>query len=277
MSIETSSFGQMPDGTPVKLYTLRNGGGMTVKVTDYGLIITEIRVPDRTGKAGNVVLGFDNLDRYLKGHPFFGAIAGRVANRIANARFIIDGKEYTVTRNSNPNHIHGGAKGFDKKVWASTPLPVTRDEATVEFSCLSPDGEEGYPGNLTVTVRYTLTARSELRIDYLATTDKPTPVNLTNHSYFNLAGAGDVLGHELTLAADFYTPCDDASSRPARFARSRAPRSISLRPQPSARAPPKPGSNPAATTTTSSSAAAANPSPWPPRSMSRQAGACSKR
>ncbi len=210
MSIETSSFGQMPDGTPVKLYTLRNAQGITVKVTDYGLIITELWVPDRNGKAGNVVLGFDTLDRYLNGHPFFGAIAGRVANRIANARFTIDGKEYTVTRNSNPNHIHGGAKGFDKKVWTATPMPVTQDDAAVEFSCLSPDGEEGYPGNLTVTVRYTLTARGELRIDYSATTDKPTPVNLTNHSYFNLAGAGDVLGHELTLAADFYTPSDEA-------------------------------------------------------------------
>jgi aldose 1-epimerase len=209
MSIETSSFGQMTDGTPVRLYTLRNPKGMTVKVTDFGLIVTALHVPDRQGKPGNVVLGFDNLDRYLKGHPFFGAIAGRVANRIANARFTIDGQTYTLARNNGPNHIHGGLNGFDKKAWASRPLPPTERAVAVEFSYLSPDGEEGYPGNLSVTVRYTLSDQSELRIDYAATTDKPTPVNLTNHSYFNLAGTGDVLGHELTLAADFYTPSDE--------------------------------------------------------------------
>lgn len=210
MSIQTSSFGQMPDGTPVKLYTLRSAKGATVKVTDYGLIITELFVPDRSGQPGNVVLGFENLDRYLKGHPFFGAIAGRVANRIAQASFTIDGRTYALARNSNPHHIHGGVKGFDKKVWTSRPLPATDHEVAVEFSYISPDGEEGYPGTLSVTVRYTLTERNELRIDYAATTDKPTPVNLTNHSYFNLAGSGDVLGHELTIEADFFTPSDEA-------------------------------------------------------------------
>jgi aldose 1-epimerase len=209
MTVEESVFGQMPDGTPVKLYVLKNPMGMVAKVTEYGLIITELRVPDRQGKIGNVVLGFDSLERYLKGHPFFGAIAGRVANRIANARFALDGKEYTLAKNNGPHHIHGGLKGFDKKVWKSRPLPCTAKEAAVEFSCLSPDGEEGYPGNLSVTVTYTLTDNNELRIDYRATTDKPTPVNLTNHSYFNLAGSGDISGHELMLMADHYTPADE--------------------------------------------------------------------
>lgn len=209
MTLDVSNFGRMPDGSPVRLYTLRNKNGMTVKVTEYGLIITELHVPDRTGKPGNVVLGFDNLDRYLKGHPFFGAIAGRVANRIGGARFTIDGREYTLAKNNGPNHLHGGLQGFDKKLWTSRPLPCTANEAAVEFEYTSPDGEEGYPGNLRVIVRYTLTAENELRIDYTATTDKPTPVNLTNHSYFNLAGEGDVLGHELMVAADFYTPTDE--------------------------------------------------------------------
>lgn len=209
MTIETTRFGQLPKGVPVNLHTLGNRKGMTVKITEYGLIITELYVPDRAGKPGNVVLGFDNLDRYLQGHPFFGAIAGRVANRIANARFSIDGRTYSLARNNGPHHIHGGPQGFDKKVWASWPLPPTEHEAAVEFAYLSPDGEEGYPGNLKVTVRYTLTDQNELRIDYTATTDQATPVNLTNHSYFNLAGAGDVLGHEVMLAADFYTAADD--------------------------------------------------------------------
>jgi len=209
MTIESSLFGTLPDGTPVRLYTLRNPHGVVVKVTEYGLIITELHVPDREGKPGNVVLGFDNLDRYLKGHPFFGAIAGRVANRIAGGRFAVDGHEYTLAKNNGPNHLHGGLKGFDKQVWKSWALPCTAHEAAVEFAYLSPDGEEGYPGNLRVTVRYTLTDQNELRIDYTAATDKPTPVNLTNHSYFNLAGEGDVLAHELMLAADLYTPTDE--------------------------------------------------------------------
>jgi aldose 1-epimerase len=145
----------------------------------------------------------------VKGHPFFGAIAGRVANRIANGRFTLDGKEYTLAKNNGPNHLHGGLKGFDKKIWKSVTRPATEHEVGVELSCFSPDGEEGYPGNLNVTVTYTLTEKNELRIDYKATTDKDTPVNLTNHSYFNLAGSGDVLGHELWLAAEKYTPTDE--------------------------------------------------------------------
>jgi aldose 1-epimerase len=206
--IESAPFGQMPDGAPVKLYTLKNPRGMAVKVTEYGLIITEVHVPDRHGKLGNVVLGFDNLARYLKGHPLFGAIAGRVANRISGARFTLDGKEYTLAKNNGPNHIHGGLKGFDKKVWKSRIRHCTEQEAAVEFAYTSADGEEGYPGHLVVTVVYTLTANNELRIDYYATTDKSTPINLTNHSYFNLAGSGDVCAHVLWLAADRYTPAD---------------------------------------------------------------------
>jgi len=209
MSLEEKVFGRTPDGTSVKIYTLRNPHGVVVKVIEYGALVTELHAPDRAGKAGDVVLGFDNLDRYVKGHPFFGAIAGRVANRIASGRFTLDGKEYTLAKNNGPNHLHGGLKGFDKKVWKSKPLPATDHEVGVELSCFSPDGEEGYPGNLEVTVTYTLTDKSELRIDYRAKTDKATPVNLTNHSYFNLAGSGDVLGHELWLAAEQYTPTDE--------------------------------------------------------------------
>jgi len=209
MSLDETLFGRLPDGTPVKLYSLKNRNGAVIKISEYGAIVTEINVPDRDGKLGDVVLGFDNLDRYVQGHPFFGAIAGRVANRIANGKFTLDGKEYTLAKNNGPNHLHGGLKGFDKKVWQSKPLPATDHEVGVELTCFSPDGEEGYPGNLHVTVTYSLTDKSELRIDYRATTDKATPVNLTNHSYFNLAGSGDILGHELWLAASHYTPTDE--------------------------------------------------------------------
>jgi len=209
MSLDEKIFGHMPDGAPVRIYWLKNRNGVVVKVAEYGAIITEIHAPDRDGKDGDVVLGFDNLDRYLKGHPFFGAIAGRVANRIANGRFTLDGKEYTLAKNNGPNHLHGGLKGFDKKLWKSKARPAGAHSVAVEMSCFSPDGEEGYPGNLTLTVVYTLTDRNELRIDYKATTDKATPVNFTNHSYFNLAGSGDILGHELWLNADNYTPTDE--------------------------------------------------------------------
>jgi aldose 1-epimerase len=208
MKIESKVFGKMPDGTEVLIYTMSNPHGMAAKVTEYGTILTELWVPDRSGRPGDVVLGFDNLERYLKGHPFFGATAGRVANRIAKGKFTLDGKEYTLAVNNGPNHLHGGNVGFDKKVWKSRALPVTAKEASVEFSYTSPDGEEGYPGTLAVKVVYTLTADNELRIDYTATTDKATPVNLTNHSYWNLAGRGNVLDHVLRLNADRYTPAD---------------------------------------------------------------------
>ena len=196
------------DGKTVTLFSLTNRKGTVVKVTNYGLIITDIQTEDRSGRLNHVVLGFDSLDPYLKGHPFFGAIAGRVANRIARGKFTLDGKEYTLAINNGPNHLHGGKKGFDKVVWTAKPLPATEHAQAIEFHYLSPDGEEGYPGNLDVTVTYTLTDENELRMDYRATTDKATPVNLTNHSYFNLAGSGDTLGTEVFIAADRYTPTD---------------------------------------------------------------------
>ncbi len=208
MKIESNVFGNTPEGREALIYTLRNPRGMVAKVTEYGAILTELWVPDRNGRADNVVLGFDNLARYLKGHPYFGATTGRVANRIAKGTFTLEGREYTLATNNGPNHLHGGTVGFDKRLWKSRALPATDKEAAVEFSYVSPDGEEGYPGTLTVKVVYTLTADNELRIDYTATTDKATLVNLTNHSYYNLAGSGSVLEHLLTLNADRYTPTD---------------------------------------------------------------------
>ncbi len=202
--IQKSSFGKLPDGTPVELYTLRNQNGLLARVANYGTIITELHVPDRSGATADVVLGFDNLDQYLAGHPYFGCTVGRVANRIAKGRFSLDGADYALAVNNGPNHLHGGLKGIDKVVWEATPQPG----ASVKFSYSSPDGEEGYPGKLAVAVVMTLSDANELRIDYSAVTDRPTPVNLTNHSYFNLGGAGDVLEHELMLAADDFTPTD---------------------------------------------------------------------
>jgi aldose 1-epimerase len=201
-------WGRTADGRPVHLFTLTNRGGMVAKITTLGAILTELHVPDRAGRVTNVVLGFDNLERYLKGHPAFGSTIGRVANRIANARFTLDGREYTLAANAGRHHIHGGRVGFHQRVWEAQPLPEQPDHGAVEFRYSSPDGEEGYPGRLEVRVTYTLTDANELRVDYVARTDKPTPVNLTNHSYYNLAGSGDVLGHVLELNADRYTPAD---------------------------------------------------------------------
>jgi aldose 1-epimerase len=206
--LEEQEFGKTPDGTIVKLYTLRNAKGMSAKIMTYGAIITEINVPDRHGAMTNVVLGADNFDQYLKGFPA-AAVIGRVANRIAKARFTLDGVEYKLAANSGPNHIHGGRKGFAQVVWQAKTLPTQQHAAAVQFSYFSKDGEEGYPGNLTATVTYTLTDQNELRIDYKATSDKATPVNLTNHAYFNLAGSGDCLDHELWLVAERYTLADD--------------------------------------------------------------------
>ncbi len=207
--VKQSSFGKMPDGTPVEMFTMTNAKGMVVKVITYGAIMTELRAPDRDGKMADIVLGFDNLKQYLDGHPYFGATIGRVANRIAKGKFTLDGTAYTVATNNYPNHLHGGIKGFDKVVWTAERPMSTQKGVSVKFSYISPDREEGYPGTLSVTVTYTLTNDNELRLDYRATTDKATPVNLTNHSYWNLAGEGDILGHELMLAADRYTPVDD--------------------------------------------------------------------
>ncbi len=209
--VGSGPYGKTPDGTPVQLYTLNNSSGMMAKVMTYGAILTELHAPDRNGRSGDVVLGFDSLQGYLAGHPYFGANVGRVANRIAGGRFTLDGKEYKLAANNGPNTLHGGLKGFDKVVWKAGNALATPDGATVSFTYRSRDGEEGFPGNLTATVTYTLTDNNELRVTYAATTDKATPVNLAHHSYFNLAGpaAGDVLGHEVTLFADKYTPVDD--------------------------------------------------------------------
>ncbi len=208
-SVERMDFGKTPDGTPVELHVLSNGR-ITAKVITYGGIVTELHVPDRQGKTADVVLGFDTLDPYIARNPHFGAITGRVANRIARAEFTLDGQEYKLAANNGKNTLHGGLRGFDKKVWKAEDASGPGGPA-VKLTYLSPDGEEGFPGNLSVAVTYTLTPDDALRIDYAATTDKPTLVNLTNHSYFNLAGhgAGTILGHELMIAADQYTPADD--------------------------------------------------------------------
>jgi aldose 1-epimerase len=181
--VEKSLFGKTPDGTSIELYTLKNAKGMVVKIMTYGAIVTEVHVPDRTGRMADVVLGFNRLDPYLGTHPYFGAIVGRVANRIAKGRFTLNGKLYKLATNNGPNHLHGGLKGFDKVVWKAEPLAAGA-AAAAKFSYVSPDAEEGYPGTLSVTITYTLASdNNELRIDYRATTDKPTPVNLSSHSY----------------------------------------------------------------------------------------------
>jgi len=203
-------FGKTPSGKRVDLFTLTNSQGLCAKITNYGTIITELRVPDRVGHLSNIVLGFDNLRQYLGGNPsYLGCTVGRVANRTAKGLFQLDGKKYKLAVNNGPHHLHGGARGFDKVLWASEI--VKGKEPAVAFTYLSRDGEEGYPGNLDVTVLMTLTSGDELRIDYTASSDRATPVNLTNHSYFNLAGGGNVLGHELKLAAKAYIPVDATS------------------------------------------------------------------
>jgi aldose 1-epimerase len=207
--VEERDFGKLSDGTVIRQFTLRNSKGMSAKVISYGAIITELRAADRNGVMTNVVLGATSLDQYAGSFNASAAVIGRFANRIAKARFTLDGAEYKLAANSGPNHIHGGRKGFARVVWNAKALPPRAHEAAVQFRYLSKDGEEGYPGNATVTVTYTLTDDNEFRIDYEATTDKPTPINLTNHAYFNLAGGGDVLDHTLWLAADRYTVADD--------------------------------------------------------------------
>ncbi len=202
-TIPRAPFGKTVDGQAVEAYTLKNANGVEVTAITYGGIMTSLKVPDRNGAIGDIVLGFDSIDGYLKVHPFFGAIIGRYGNRIAKGRFSIDKQPYTLATNNGPHHLHGGVRGFDKHLWQAEVL----SENSLRFSRLSPDGEEGYPGNLQVGVIYSLTNYNELIIDYTATTDLPTHVNLTHHSYFNLAGPGaDVLGHELMIDADRYTP-----------------------------------------------------------------------
>ncbi|MGA8657595.1 MAG: aldose epimerase family protein [Chthoniobacterales bacterium] len=209
LGVSKEPFGKMSDGTPVDKYTLTNTHGMTVTILTYGGIVQTIEVPDKNGKLANVSLGFDKLEDYIKDSPYFGAIIGRYGHRIAKGQFTVDGKQYQIPTNNGPNALHGGPKGFDKEVWAATPLENS-NWVGVELTYLSPDGQMGFPGNLAVTVRYTLNNDNALRIDYSAVTDKDTILNLTNHTYFNLAGAGHgtVLDQVAMINADKITPVD---------------------------------------------------------------------
>jgi aldose 1-epimerase len=209
-SVDKTPFGKTKDGKAVELYTLTNDQGASVKFIAYGGIITEINVPDRWGRVGNIVLGFKDLADYEAKNPYFGALIGRYGNRIGAAKFTLDGTPYQLAANNGPNSLHGGKIGFDKIVWAVEPQTDASGGAAAKLSYTSKDGEEGYPGTLTVQVVYTLTNDNELRIDYEAKTDKPTVVNLTSHSYFNLAGdgTGGIGDHILTINADRYTPVD---------------------------------------------------------------------
>lgn len=206
-------FGRLADGTAVDLYTLTNRHGVEARITNFGAGLVSLRVPDARGQLGDVVLGYDGAAGYEADTSYLGSIAGRYANRIAGGRFRLDGVEYRLARNNGPNHLHGGVRGFNKVLWRMRELRQRRGEAAVELSYLSRDGEEGYPGNLSATVTYVLTDRDELRIEYAATTDKATVVNLTNHAYFNLAGegAGSILSHVLRINADRFTPIDETS------------------------------------------------------------------
>ena len=209
LSVTRAPFGELPDGRAVELFTLANAHGIEVRAMTYGAIITSIRTPDRRGRVEDVVLGFDSLPGYLGGSPYFGAVVGRYANRIAGGRFTLEGVTYQLARNNGPNSLHGGNRGFDKVLWSGEPFHSDTGVG-VRFRYDSPDGEEGYPGKLSVQVTYTLTARDELIVDYDATTDKATPVNLSQHTYWNLhgEGRGDILDHVLTLDATTFTPVD---------------------------------------------------------------------
>ena len=206
--VQRSGFGQTGDGVSVDLYTLTNRNGLVAKVTNYGATLTRLLTPDRSGALADIVLGFDDIEGYLGNHPYFGSTVGRVANRIAGGEFTLDGQTYRLAINNGPNSLHGGINGFHRAIWAAEPVP-SEAGPSVKFTYLSRDGEEGYPGNLSVEVVYTLTHDDALELRYTAATDRATPVNLTNHSYFNLAGEGDILGHELMLRASHYTPVDD--------------------------------------------------------------------
>jgi len=210
MSIVKEVYGHTDDGQEIYLYTLRNGKGLEAAITNYGGIVVALQAPDRDGQLDDVALGLSSLEEYLKGIPYFGALVGRYGNRIAKGKFTLDGAAYTLAVNNGPNHLHGGLRGFDKVVWDAAIIETDAGPA-LRLAYLSGDGEEGYPGNLSVEVRYALTVDNGLQIDYKATTDKPTIVNLTNHAYFNLAGEGrgDILGHEMMLNADHFLPVDE--------------------------------------------------------------------
>jgi aldose 1-epimerase len=203
---QSAPFGRINE-TPVQLYTLTNTHGLVVKITNYGAIVTEVHVPDRTGMLADIVLGFENLDGYVGGSSYFGAIVGRVANRIGNAEFTLEGRHYSLAANDKPHHLHGGRKGWDKVIWNAMPID-TDDGPALELSYISKDGEEGYPGTVMAKTIYTLTNENELKVEMQATTDTTTLVNMAHHSYWNLGGynSGTILEHELTLYADQYTP-----------------------------------------------------------------------
>lgn len=206
MDIARASFGRYGN-IVVELFTLRNDNGVSVAITNYGGIIVSILAPDRNGQLGEITLGYDTLDEYIAVNPYFGSLVGRYANRLARGKFQIDGVTYALAQNNGVNSLHGGPGGFNRQVWTPEIVDVA-DGVALRLTYFSKDGEEGYPGNLTATVTYTLTAQNELRIDYHAVTDAPTIVNLTNHTYFNLAGRGDILDHEMWLNADAFTPTD---------------------------------------------------------------------
>jgi aldose 1-epimerase len=209
MSVKVEPFGTA-DGQQVEIVTLANDKGLKARITNYGGILVSFEAPDKNGKTADIVLGFDNLDGYLKTHPYFSAIIGRYGNRIGGAKFTLDGSEYTLAKNDGDNTLHGGKKGFDKVVWKIEEAKAKGNKAWLKLSYLSKDGEEGYPGNLNCVMTYTLRDDNKLEMKYEATTDKPTVVNLTNHAYWNLAGqgSGDILGHELMINADKYTKVD---------------------------------------------------------------------
>jgi aldose 1-epimerase len=205
--VKKQAYGNMPDGTAVDRYTLTNAKGMQVDIITYGGAVVQLMVPDRGGKAGDVAIAMDDLAGMRRQTSFFGALIGRYGNRIGHAQFPLDGQTYNLPANDGANTLHGGPEGFDKKVWKAVP-GAGADGQTLTLTYLSKDGDMGFPGNLSAKVVYTLTNKNELKLDYTATTDKPTVVNLTNHTYFNLAGEGDILAHEVTIHADRFTPVD---------------------------------------------------------------------
>ena len=208
ISLKQESWGRGPDGQDVQLFTLQNQAGMQARIMNYGAIVVSLTAPDRNGQFEDVVLGFDSLDGYLKTHPYFGAVVGRYGNRIAKGRFKLNGKEYQLATNNGPNALHGGLKGFDKRVWTPQDVSAAAGAPSLQLSYRSIDKEEGYPGVLNARVTYTLTDSNELKLEYHATSDQDTVVNLTNHSYFNLKGpgAGTILDHEIMINADRFTP-----------------------------------------------------------------------
>lgn len=210
MKTEEHLYGKLADGRPVTRYVVENRHGTVIEIVDYGAILVSLRTPDRSGKVEEITLGFDSLEGYLGRHPYFGATVGRFANRIAGGRFELEGKSYQLVRNNGPNHLHGGTVGFDKRMWEALPF-ARGSRAGVRFTYVSPDGEESYPGTVTVNVTYSLTEDDSLELRYEATTDRATPINITNHTYFNLKGdgKGTIEDHLLTLFADSFLPVDD--------------------------------------------------------------------